>query len=73
MMLSLSTGNIGQVTSAWNIGHWRGFYKRGCQEKTLLPSLEPRYFSDIQPLSPAPVPAVRSSSVVSSLRYDILR
>jgi len=27
-----------------------GFYKRGCQEKTLLPAPEQRYFSDIQPL-----------------------
>ena len=27
-----------------------GFYKKGCQEKTLLPAREQRYFSDIQPL-----------------------
>ena len=50
-----------------------GFYKRGCQEKTLLPAPEPSYFSCIQPLSSAPVLSVRSSSGVSFPCYCILR
>ena len=41
-----------------------GFYKRGCQEKTLLPLLENRSLSDIQPLSLSLAAEVRSSLVV---------
>ena len=45
--------------------------KRGCQEKTLLPSLEKRSFSDIQPLSSSLAAEVRSSLValMAALRH----
>jgi hypothetical protein len=33
------------------LGGWAGFYKRGCQEKTLLPPLKASNFSGIQPLA----------------------
>ena len=54
-----------------------GFYKRGCQEKTLLPAPAQRYFSGIQPPSVMPgglVPQWPGSAVLGSSshpRYDI--
>ena len=38
------------MTGAIVLSSGAGFYKRGCQEKTLLPPLQARNVSDIQPL-----------------------
>jgi hypothetical protein len=56
------------ASRSWKIqvseGFVAGFYKRGCQEKTPIPSLEKKSFSDIQPLSSSLAAEVRSPLVV---------
>ncbi len=40
---------VAQAFDLAGIANTAGFYKRGCQEKTLFPSLARKKFPDIQP------------------------
>src|ERR1035438_5688201 len=58
------TGGVSSSASVTRTTPWGGFYKRGCQEKTLFPLLENRWFFGIQPFSSCWVAEIRSSLMV---------